>query len=179
MAMEKVQPTSVSFQSPGAEWVEADELGQRQIEGREGVHLADRQMHRESRGRHQEAVVAGGRDGAFSVQERMQAFDDSPRNSLVSDPCRICASPTGNLPLRRGVTIRPRHRRIRLCASAEPCRERLKNRDIRGRLSAAEQRTFRSLMTNAFRHDGPYTLESGAIPAAALAAARLVLLGCA
>ena len=52
MAMENVQPTSVSFQSPGADWVIPDQLGERQVEGREGVRLTDRQVHGEGRRGH-------------------------------------------------------------------------------------------------------------------------------
>ena len=44
----------------GRRMSDADQLGERQIEGREGIGLADRQMHRQGGGGDQEPVESGG-----------------------------------------------------------------------------------------------------------------------
>ena len=45
MAIEKIQPRSVSFQSSGADFADPDQLGHRQVEDAERVNLADAQMN--------------------------------------------------------------------------------------------------------------------------------------
>ena len=44
MAIEKIQPRSVSFQSSGADFGDADQLRHRQVEDAERVGLADAQV---------------------------------------------------------------------------------------------------------------------------------------
>ena len=63
MAMLKIQPSSVSFQSSGADFGDADQPGQRQVEDAEGVDLADAQMDAQRGRRHQPAAEPRFRDG--------------------------------------------------------------------------------------------------------------------
>ena len=49
MAIEKIQPSSVSFQSSGRGFGDADQLGHRQIEDAERVDLADAKVDAQRR----------------------------------------------------------------------------------------------------------------------------------
>ena len=69
MAMEKIQPTSFRFQSPGADCGQADELGQRQVEGRKGIDLADAKVHGEGGRGHHKAVETRTGNGVFAIKK--------------------------------------------------------------------------------------------------------------
>ena len=79
MAMLKIQPSSVSFQSSGADSVMPISLRQRQVEHAEGVGLADGQVHGEGGRRDQPAVEARPGDGVLAVEKGEQAHDASSR----------------------------------------------------------------------------------------------------
>ena len=70
MAIEKIQPRSVSFQSSGADFVMPMQLGQRQVEHAERVSLADAEVDAQRRRRNHPAAEAGLGDGVASVQNR-------------------------------------------------------------------------------------------------------------
>ena len=85
---------------------DADQLGQRQVERREGIGLADRQMHRECGGRDQESVVARRRHRMRPIQERTHLPLPPPK---VRDPLLDFALVLITLPLfvrRAGVIVK-------------------------------------------------------------------------
>ena len=81
MAMEKIQPSSVSFQSSGRGLGDADQLGHRQIEDAEGVDLADAEMDAKRGRRDHPAAESGFCDRMATIEYRQKAH--WTRSSLV------------------------------------------------------------------------------------------------
>ena len=68
MAIEKIQPRSVSFQSSGRRLSNADQLGHWQIEDAERVSLADAEMNAQRRRRDHPAAESRFGDRMASVE---------------------------------------------------------------------------------------------------------------
>ena len=69
IAIEKIQPSEVNFQSSGAGVDDADQPGHRQVENAESIDLTDAQVNAQRGRRHHPAAEPGLRDRMAAVEE--------------------------------------------------------------------------------------------------------------
>ena len=129
---------------------DADQLGQRQIEGREGVRLADRQVHRQGGRRHHEAVVIRAARSCFPCSRKDAGMRRSSGQCLflMRDNMRQRPS-TCHYDVRHNPASCTGH----LARPQSGASGRLRNRDTRGRLERRRRRNFGRLM-HISRHAG-------------------------